>query len=375
MRRQPSTFLALAAVVACLAFLAVAPRYSVGQPPPIPPRDRGNFIFLPSYYGGGATPLSTVIQAQAAYIEAAGDYLESAAIARRHNAAAAEHEMRNALLWVDTYFEMREKNRAWRLKEDPNFLMNEAKRQEVMKDRIDKYFQNVLKGDVTEELNWLLRELSGPAIAYQYMPGDKTLADSNLDVKLGPRDLHLIRLADSSRGLTFASDEGEVLRTNWPRALRGPEFDEVRAYFEKTRDEVLKELKDKGKLSWESEERLMEAVDRVARAFIAVNPREVRLESGGAYVEYMAGKRFVQALAAGVYRAINTEDRWMLDGSLKFTGDSVVDLLHHMYQNGLEFAPPQTGAEGTYRKLFLAMRGLYLGLAPDTAGPAQPKGP
>lgn len=367
MRHNPSRLFACFALFVFSGVSLAALDGAPAQPPPIP--DRGHIWLPPSW---GATPLSTVIQAEASYIAAAGDYLESAAIARRHHAAAAEHEMRNALLWVDTYFGMREKNRAWRLKENPNFLMREEKRQKVMADRIDKFFQHTLKGDVTEEINWLLRELSGPALAYQYMPGDKTLADSNLDEKLGPRDLRLIRLADGSRGLVFAADEGEVLKTNWPRALRGPEFESVRGHFERTRDEVLKEFKDKGKLSWESEQRLMAAVDRVAAAFSAAYPREVRLESGPAYLEYAAGKRFVQALAAGAYRAINTTDRWMLDGSLKFTGDSVVDLVHHMYQNGLEFAPPEPGAEGVYRKVFLAMRGLYLGLAPDNALPPPP---
>jgi hypothetical protein len=366
MRSRPVVMFSWVILVVVLG-TAAWPAEVAAQGVPVIAREH---IWLPPTYG--ATPLSTIINAQANYIAGLGDYLESASVARVNNAVAAEQEMKNALRWVDTYFEMREKNRAWRLKENPPHSVHLDRQQQAMRDNIDKYFQESLKGDVTKQLNWLLRELSGPALAYQYLPGDKTLAGSNLDEKLGPRDLHLLRLTDGGRGskLVFPADDATVLETRWPMALRIPEFRAVREHFEKTRDEVLKELRDTGKLNWESEQKLMAAVDEVAAAFNTAYPREVRTESGPAYVEYAAGKRFVQALAAGVYRALNTQDRWVLDGSYKFNGDSVVGLIHHMYQNGLEFAPPEPGGEGVYKKMFFALRGLYLGLSAENPAPA-----
>ena len=41
-------------------------------------------------------------------IAAQGDFLEAAAIARRHHAAAAEQEIKNSVEWVRAYFERKE---------------------------------------------------------------------------------------------------------------------------------------------------------------------------------------------------------------------------------------------------------------------------
>jgi len=51
------------------------------------------------------------------------------------------------------------------------------------------------------------------------------------------------------------------------------------------------------------------------------------------------------------HRAITTNDSQVLRGGASFQGDSVVGLLQHMYQSGLEFAPPEPGGEGVYKTL------------------------
>lgn len=323
----------------------------------------------------GATPLSSVIHAQADYLESAGYFLESAAIARRHRALAAKQEMENALQWVDTYFEMRERNRAWRLKENPDHLTKLGKSRKAMDDQITNFLQNSLKNDLTGKLNWLLAELSGPSLAYQYQAGDKTLADTNVDEKLSPSDIHHVRLTDGGHEgggkLIFRADEAKVLQTEWPLALRGPQFQDVRVNFEAVRDNALKDLKAGNQLGWDQEQSLINAVDQLTVRFNEVYNREARLqmqlEQPGTYSDYKAGQRFLQSLAAGVFRALRTNDHSVFDGSYKFTGDSVVDLLLHMYQNGLEFAPPQPGDETTYKRIFMSMRELYLSLAPERA--------
>jgi len=364
MRRGLNRVLPWAAVglMVCVAGL-IAPQATAQEPPPQAP------LWLPPSWG--ATPLSTVIHAEASYLASAGYFLESQAIARRHHALAAKQEMENALQWVDTYFEMRERNRAWRLKENPNHLMRLAKSEKAKRDQIENFLQNSLKNDLTGKLNWLLNELSGPSLAYQYQAGDKTLADSNIDERLKRDDIHLLRLTDGGHGLEFPADEAKVLQTNWPRALRSPEFQDVRTHFETTRDQLLEELKDKGELTWEQEQALIGAVERLTARFNEVYTRQRRLmeqmSRPGSYSEYNAGKRFLQSLAAGVFRALRTNDRRVFDQSYAFTGDSVVDLIHHMYQNGLEFAPPEAGGEAVYKKVFLSMRELYLSLAPERA--------
>ena len=56
-----------------------------------------------------------------------------------------------------------------------------------------------------------------------------------------------------------------------------------------------------------------------------------------------------------------------MSGGLRFQGDSVVGLVEHMYQNGLEFAPPEPGGEGTYKTLFQNLRSLYMKIGPNRA--------
>ena len=84
-------------------------------------------VYLPPV--SGATPLSTMIDAQAHYLVAYGDCLESMAIARKIHAEAYQIELRNAVDEVDAYFKRRELNRLWRRKENPDFMEHEARRQ------------------------------------------------------------------------------------------------------------------------------------------------------------------------------------------------------------------------------------------------------
>ncbi|MBN2294854.1 MAG: hypothetical protein JXM70_20670 [Pirellulales bacterium] len=317
---------------------------------------------------GGATALSAAIHAQADYVKSLGDYLESASFARRNNAIAAEQEMRNALQWVSTYFERRELNRAYRLKNNPGYLANEEKRQEVLDRRITKLFHEVLKGDVTREINWLLHELAGMTLPYQYLPGDRAKPDSTIDTRLSKTDLHKILLTDGGRRggrmLTFPADTARVLETPWPRSLRIPELENERKQFETARDKMLAD-RAKGKRNWESEKSVMQACDALSSKFESINPREERIESYEAFAQYRSGQRYLKTLAAEVMRAITTQDEWVFQGVYRFEGDSVVELVQHMCQNGLEFAPPQPGSEGAYRSLFESLRKIYLHLGAD----------
>lgn len=323
-------------------------------------------IYLPTT--SGATALSAAINAQANYVAGMGDYLESASIARRNNALAAEQEMRNALQWVSTYFERRELNRAYRLKQNPGYLENEAKRQELLAERIDKLFQEVLRGDVTREINWLLHELSGMTLPYQYLPGEEAAPDAAIDAQLGKTDLGKILLTDGGREggrmLTFPADTARVLDSPWPRALQDPRLEEERKQFEAARDIMLAD-RTAGKRNWESEKRVMATCDALNEKFESINPREERIESYEKYAAYRSGERYLKTLAAEVMRAITTQDEWVFQGVYRFQGDSVMDLIQHMCQNGLEFAPPRPGSEGAYRTLFENLRRIYLHLGAD----------
>lgn len=317
----------------------------------------------------GSTPYSAQINAEASYLSAYGGMVKSAAEARKVNAEAVALEIQNSIDYVDAYFKRRELNRQWRAKEDPNYLEREKRRQAVLKRRVEEQYQDVLRGDVTKTLNWLLRELSGPVLAYEYLPDGHTLSHSSLDQKLVARDLAQIMLTDGGKAtsrLVFRAADGAPLQTRWPLALRGPEFAEARAAFEQTRDTVLPELKQTGQTSYENQTKLLQQVNGLFVALETTYPKERRREPDE-FLAYATGKRFLQATLAASHRAITTNDTYAFSGDLRFQGDSVIRLVQHMYQTGLEFAPAEPGGEGLYKTLFQTLRTLYMNIGPDQA--------
>jgi len=324
-------------------------------------------VVMPGQYG--ATPYSAAVHAQAAYVVAQGQFLESQAIARRVHAEAAAKEIENAVAYVDAYFKRREINRAARAKEEPGYQERLKKQLALFEEQLRYRFPNLMKGDVSPHLNWLLRQLEGPTLAEEYLLSGQPLADSTLDAKLDPRETRLVWLTDGgSKGsqLLFRAGEGKVLETNWPPALRGEACDQAREEFELARDEVTRQLaRDKDKVaSRDSQQRLMKAVNGLLVALQQSYPKDVR-EDSTAFLQYQAGRRYLQSLLAQVHRAINSDDRTLFERSMQFDGDSVVDLLRYMYRNGMLLAPPQPGGEEVYNKLFLTMRNLYLNIVSE----------
>lgn len=310
----------------------------------------------PSY---GATPISTLINAQAAYIAGAGDFLESAANARMTNALAAEKEMDNSVKWVQTYFDRKELNRSYT--KPPSYIERQMAINTRTKELIDSKYQIELKGDVTEKLNWILRELNSLAPAQRFTAGGKnSLVGGEVDVKLTRDDIHHVLFTDgghaNGRSLLFRADAAEALKARWPRVLRNTEFDEVRQLFEFARDDAIVELKATNELSQRTAQQLMDRVDDLCSAFNTAYPPKRRTSSIEAHTSFLAGKKYLQSLALGVFRMIETEDVRGFDGSYSFQGDSAAALVGHMHKFGLEFGPAQPGDEPVYRKLFFAMR-------------------
>jgi len=341
--------------------LAVSLRASA-QTEPLP---EGHIYIPPSY---GATPASTIINAEAARIAAVGYFLERYARAERHHQMAVEHRIKNLRLWVETYFDIREINHLRRLQRNPNYRMRQAKQLEVKKERITKFFHTVLEGDVTEELNWLLRELSGPTVALQYMPESQELA-AFLRQPLDERDLSNLRVTDGQ--LTLRLDDPEALAFRWPRALRGEKFTPARNDFEQTRKylrEEVEKLDPETPLSHSREKQLIDTVNRLSAILEQDYPRE-RRKNPADFLEYNRGRRFLQALPAQIYGLVDSNDRWLLDDKYRFKGKDVKDLIRHMYQNGLEFAAPERGDEGTYKKLFTGLREIYVRMTDDSKMP------
>jgi hypothetical protein len=311
-----------------------------------------------------ATPLSAEISAQAQAIAAYGDLLESAAIARKINAEAVAVEIQNSVAFVDAYFKRRELNRDWRAKENPNIRIHEQKVQEAIKEDVEKQYQKVMRGDVTKTLNWLLGELSCSTVACQYLPGGRKLIDTEYNQKLTDGDLRMIRVTDGGKAgsrLVFSIGDGSVLENRWPLALQSPEFDAARAQFDHSRDAVIEQLRRQGSVKSDDGKRLLQSVNGLFTTLDGVYPRELRAPPGE-FLKYNTAKRYLQTLLAGVHRALTTSDTSVFSGSHRFQGDGLIELVQYMYQSGLEFAPPEPGAEGVYKKLFEDLRAMYVNL-------------
>ena len=246
-------------------------------------------------------------------------------------------------------------------------MESEKHRQEVLNRRVQEQYQDVMRGDVTSTLNWLLRELSRPIVSYQYMLGGKSLIQPEIDAKLTVEDLQVIRLTDGgskASRLVFAAGDGKVLLPNWPFSLRGDECAAARARYQQTRDAVVREIQEQGKMSHESQVQLMRDINGLFVALETAYPSE-RRKDPTAFLNYSAGKRFVQSLLAAAHRAISVNDASVFSGRLRFQGKTLLTLVQHMYRNGLEFAPPEPGGEGVYHTLFQNLRALYISMGQE----------
>jgi hypothetical protein len=312
----------------------------------------------------GGTPLSYTIEARASLVAAQGEFLESVAIARRIHADAYALEIQNAVEEVKAYFERRRMNREIVLQEKGN-------RPDIIRDKTQKAMETYVKRDLhdllkqtdpTKQLNWLLAELCGPTMAVQYLGGSEALPD--LNERLTDDAKAQIWLTDGGRAgsrLEFRLGEGKALDTPWPAGLRRERFDPLRAEFEAARDELVKEVEATGRVSEPTRDRLIMATNGLLVTLEEVFPSAERQESS-VFLEYHAAKQYLRSLVAQVNRAVSTNDRSVFSGSLRFQGNTILELIQHMYQSGLVFASPKEGGERIYRNLVQSLRNVYVNL-------------
>jgi hypothetical protein len=322
-------------------------------------------IYLPPTRG--ATVTSTYIDAQARYVVAMGDFLESAANARRHHAEALDRELDNSVKWVETFFIRRELNRKYRNQENPSYLERAKKREEV-KDYLTRVLpEEELQSDVTDELNWLLNQLATEPAAYSSIYGPvNEYADSEIDHKLSLVDVGHIVLSDGGKyghKLTFRAGDARVLEDRWPVAFRAPEMRAAREHYQNVRSKGLKEIQTKKELSYATWTEMQDALNDLETTF---HKHFGHYRKGAPFQKWLLydnGRRFVAAQELAIHRAMTTNQMEAFDGSYRFAGDSVFDLIRHMCRRGLNFSKPEAGDEGTYKKLWIAMRQIHLTLS------------
>jgi len=326
-------------------------------------------IILPSHWGRhGGTPLSYAIEAQASLVAAQGDFLESVAIARKIHAEAYALEIQNSVEEVKAYFERRRINRAAVLEEKGNRPdIIRAKKRKAAEEYMKKDLHDLLnQADVSKPLNWLLAELCGPTMAVQYQAGSEALPE--LSERLSEEAKAQIWLTDGGSAgsrLLFRLSDGKALDTPWPPGLRRQQFDPHRTEFEAARDELVKEIEADGRVTEETRNRLILATNQL---LVTLEKAFQDRQEPSVFLEYNASKQYLRSLVAQVNRAISTNDRSVFTGALRFQGNTLSELIQHMYQSGLVFAPHAEGGERVYRNLVQSLRNLYVNLSAGRAG-------
>jgi hypothetical protein len=310
-----------------------------------------------------STVAGDFISAQADYVAAYGQFLQEAATARKINAEAVAQEIEN---WknaikardemVDLYWER------WR-RDHPNYLTRQGQLKEIMQQLVERQDPGLMRGDLSVPLNWMLFQLSGPIMATRYLPDNQTTTSSRLDQKLVKGDLDMLRLSDggskASRLVFSPTGDDNPLKPHWPLMLRDRRFDALRESYEQAVEQIVTQIKEKRPVDGATQEKVMQDINAILLALEDAFPKEQRVDSAK-YANYLSAKLFLRAALASTRRAISTPDAFLRSGNARFQGDSLVGLMQHMYQSGLEFASPEPGGEGVYRKLFQGMRGLYL---------------
>ena len=218
-----------------------------------------------------------------------------------------------------------------------------------------------MAGDVTDEMNWMLDKLASHAQAHEIVFGDRAVGD--YDGQLTPEDVSRIMLTDgSNRGMgavAFKAQRGTPLEFDWPLAFREAAFDDARRDFAAAKEKLVGDARD-GIIEPDSWASMQEAIDELSSELQRQYPLSRFQDDPQEFLVYNAARRFLKAKASMVFQARLAADSTYLAEKNVFEGDSVLDLLQFMAHHGLRFAAPEPGGEGSYRRLFLMMRRVYL---------------
>ena len=102
----------------------------------------------------------------------------SVAEARKINAEAVAQEIQNSVDYVKAYYERRHIYEEEYRKKHPDAITVENRRQKMLKERVEKQYQAIMRGgdrSMTDMLNWLLQELSSSVMSLQYVLDEKGL--------------------------------------------------------------------------------------------------------------------------------------------------------------------------------------------------------
>jgi hypothetical protein len=338
-------------------------------------REQRDHVFLPQ--ARGATVMGSWISAQAQYQAAAGDYLESVAVARLFHAEATLKELEageKALeinrKWLEYHFEKKLLNREYRRKLDPTHLEREVKRERVADSQVRNAPSRLIEEtDLTGKLNWLHLRLAVSPVGRKILNGtdqDNTFKDLDLPLsldELSGLNLCLIERVNGQENV-FRADRGSALASQFPLVLRHDTFHGDRVKFQELKMTIADDVKD-GYLDYSTLEHAEKVIGQFMRSLDREYPSDRRDSHPSVFFEYKEGLDYLKVQRAAIRMAIESDDVDGLDGGLAFHGETLFQLLNHMSKRGLRFAPASPGNKHVYTNMFLAMRDVYLRCNPN----------
>jgi hypothetical protein len=197
--------------------------------------------------------------------------------------------------------ERRRLNRATRAEENPSYLDRLEKRQATYR-RIYEKGLPALGTDLSDELNWMLREILANTPHSVFMPeAPNSLISSEHNIPLSAADRHEVRVTEGKlaggKALVFRVDKAEVLEARWPWGLRDKQFKAARKDFEDAGDRAIGDLVGQHEITEGNQKRLMDAVDRLSSELKAAYPKTLRRNlSPQDGLAYISAERFVRSL-------------------------------------------------------------------------------
>jgi hypothetical protein len=319
------------------------------------------------YQPVAATALSSDVFALADAIRAGGQFLVLDARALDIRTIATQQELENYKTVVNNFWELRRRYRSERDQMDPSFLDQEEKRHATINRIITGNFE--VGVDHSDGLNVMLSGLLA-AGASPVFTGDSdrtNVLGSPENVTLSANDLKQIRLSEgkvSGGGMVFTLDPDQLLDPHWTYALQDDRFRRSRKAFEDALDYAMSDLKSDHRIQKENQDRLLKALSELVQEFEAAWPRDRRKLPDDFIFGYLPAKRCLQRLETSTKRLIKSDNPAAFDDAYRLRGKTAADVVRHVMNNALEFAPPEPGGEATYDKLFHSVKAFYMQLVP-----------
>jgi hypothetical protein len=311
---------------------------------------------------------TAIFRDTAALVNAQANFIIATGVARNLHAEAASKEMDNSKKWVSTYFERRQLNREFRAAEHPGYIERLEKQKELYHRIIEKNL-DAMGTDLSDDINKMLREILANA-SYSVFLSDAQgkVFGSEYNAKLSAKDRRNILVTDGKvagkKSVPIHIDDSQPSRMRWPSFLRDKRYEAARQALEDARESAVGDVKIEREVTAKNEDRLKKAVDGLRDELAADHRERPKPMSYDDWIAYKKARSFLESLAVQAFLLVETQDSAAFDGSYRFHGETVAELLQHMIGKGLEFAPAPTGGEETYRKLYACVRGFYLELVP-----------